>query len=148
MSDKNNFIITLEDSTVNIEIDGGVSIFDVNIETDPEFNIDMTPGGRGYSAYEVALQNDFVGTEEEWLASLRGPKGEPGTYLNKWIDYVTGYLIMPVMIFDSTNYQVFQYEYETPMTLYRKISKISFDDEFYDSYVGGVLSNLIAKKKI
>ena len=29
----------------------------------------------GYSAYEIALNNGFVGTEEEWLASL---KGEPG----------------------------------------------------------------------
>jgi hypothetical protein len=26
----------------------------------------------GYSAYEVAVQNGFVGTEEEWLASLKG----------------------------------------------------------------------------
>lgn len=36
---------------------------------------------RGYSAYEVAVQNGFVGTEEEWLESLvgpQGPEGEPG----------------------------------------------------------------------
>ena len=25
---------------------------------------------RGYSAYEIAVQNGFVGSEEEWLASL------------------------------------------------------------------------------
>ena len=25
---------------------------------------------RGYSAYEIAVQHGFVGTEEEWLASL------------------------------------------------------------------------------
>lgn len=41
-------------------------------------------GARGYSAYEVAVQNGFVGTEAEWLESLvgpqgsQGPKGEPG----------------------------------------------------------------------
>lgn len=29
-------------------------------------------GKDGKSAYEVALDNDFVGTEEEWLESLRG----------------------------------------------------------------------------
>lgn len=29
-------------------------------------------GPRGYSAYEIAVQNGFVGTEEEWLASLQG----------------------------------------------------------------------------
>lgn len=31
---------------------------------------------RGYSAYEVALINGFDGTEEEWLASLKGPPGQ------------------------------------------------------------------------
>lgn len=33
---------------------------------------------RGYSAYEVAVINGFNGTEEEWLASLKGEKGQPG----------------------------------------------------------------------
>lgn len=28
---------------------------------------------RGYSAYEVAVLNGFVGTEQEWLNSLIGP---------------------------------------------------------------------------
>ena len=36
-------------------------------------------GSRGYSAYEVAVLNGFVGTEEEWLDSLKGEPGEPGT---------------------------------------------------------------------
>lgn len=30
---------------------------------------------RGYSAYEIAVRNGFIGTEQEWLESL---KGEPG----------------------------------------------------------------------
>jgi len=30
------------------------------------------PGPRGYSAYEVAVQNGYSGTEEEWIASLYG----------------------------------------------------------------------------
>jgi hypothetical protein len=28
-------------------------------------------GFRGYSAYEIALQNGFVGSEPEWIASLQ-----------------------------------------------------------------------------
>lgn len=32
-------------------------------------------GERGYSAYEIALQNGYIGTEEEWLASLEGEDG-------------------------------------------------------------------------
>lgn len=35
-------------------------------------------GTRGYSAYEVAVQNGFVGTEQEWLDSLVGPVGNQG----------------------------------------------------------------------
>jgi len=30
----------------------------------------MVEGARGYSAYEIAVQNGFEGTESEWLASL------------------------------------------------------------------------------
>lgn len=33
----------------------------------------------GYSAYEIAVQNGFEGTVEEWLKSIKGEKGEPGT---------------------------------------------------------------------
>lgn len=33
----------------------------------------------GYSAYEVAVLNGFKGTEQEWLDSLIGPQGIPGT---------------------------------------------------------------------
>ena len=50
----------------------------------PPIGID-TRGPRGYSAYEIALRNGFVGTEEEWLESLQngppgdtGPQGPPG----------------------------------------------------------------------
>lgn len=32
----------------------------------------------GLSAYDIAVQNGFVGTEAEWIASLKGDKGEKG----------------------------------------------------------------------
>ncbi|WP_051681317.1 collagen-like protein [Virgibacillus alimentarius] len=35
-------------------------------------------GKDGKSAYQVAVDNGFEGTEEEWLASLKGPKGDTG----------------------------------------------------------------------
>lgn len=34
------------------------------------------PTLRGYSAYETACQNGFEGTEQEWLESLKGAKGD------------------------------------------------------------------------
>jgi hypothetical protein len=36
------------------------------------------PGADGKSAYEIAVDNGFEGTEQEWLDSLVGPQGEPG----------------------------------------------------------------------
>ena len=46
------------------------------------------PAIAGRSAYKTALKNGFVGTEKEWLDSL---KGEPGYTPQKGIDYVDGY---------------------------------------------------------
>lgn len=37
-----------------------------------------TDGKDGLSAYEIALNNGFVGTESEWLASLKGKDGADG----------------------------------------------------------------------
>lgn len=35
-------------------------------------------GDNGASAYEVAVNNGFVGTEQEWLLSLKGKDGKDG----------------------------------------------------------------------
>lgn len=40
---------------------------------------DGPPGQDGASAYEVAVDNGFGGTEAEWLESLIGPEGPPGS---------------------------------------------------------------------
>ena len=60
-------------------------------------------GDPGKSAYEIAVEHGYVGTEEEWLASLhgatgaqgpqgeQGPQGDPG---------VSGGMLFPVMNFD------------------------------------------------
>ena len=37
------------------------------------------PGPAGKSAYQVALDNGYEGTQEEWLETLVGPQGDPGT---------------------------------------------------------------------
>ena len=36
------------------------------------------PGAPGKSAYEIAVDHGFKGTEAEWLESLRGEKGDKG----------------------------------------------------------------------
>ena len=37
---------------------------------------------RGYSAYDIAVIEGFEGTVEEWLASLKGDKGDPGEVIH------------------------------------------------------------------
>src|SRR5690606_21963258 len=37
-----------------------------------------TQGPPGKSAYEIAVENGFEGTEQEWLESLVGPQGPKG----------------------------------------------------------------------
>jgi hypothetical protein len=47
------------------------------------------PGPPGESAYEIALRRGFTGTEEEWLATLRGPF-EPAGDLQPPDDFTRG----------------------------------------------------------
>lgn len=51
--------------------------------------LDETEGGEGLSAYEIAVKNGFEGSEQEWLESLKGLKGDPGYTPKKGIDYYT-----------------------------------------------------------
>lgn len=39
----------------------------------------------GKSAYEIAVENGFIGTESEWLESLKGVKGDPGEPGNDYV---------------------------------------------------------------
>lgn len=41
-------------------------------------DVQTLKGDRGYSAYEIAVQNGFEGTEAEWLESLHGADGKDG----------------------------------------------------------------------
>ena len=49
-------------------------------DTEWKFISDLSgaQGIQGLSAYQVAVQEGFVGTEEEWLQSLKGDKGDKG----------------------------------------------------------------------
>ena len=47
---------------------------------------------RGKSAYEIAVENGFNGTEAEWLASLKGATGAPGANGKDGTDGKTPYV--------------------------------------------------------
>lgn len=51
-------------------------------------------GEPGISAYEVAVENGFVGTETQWLASLVGATGEQGPLgspMSVWVGTQSAY---------------------------------------------------------
>lgn len=68
------------------------------------FTSTISSGSNGLSAYEIAVRNGFVGTEQEWLASLKTPAsdsldelydsavehGYTGTYLDFLKEYLGG----------------------------------------------------------
>ncbi len=58
----------------------------------------------GKSAYEIAVENGFSGTEQEWLASLKGEKGADGTKVE---DVQISYEVDE----DGTVYTVFTFTY-------------------------------------
>ena len=56
---------------------------------DKDGNILDIPALNGESAYNIAVKNGFVGTEAEWIESLKGEKGEIGKTPIKGVDYWT-----------------------------------------------------------
>lgn len=64
-------IILQSSNPVDISLDNNKSV-EVTNETK------AIRGPRGYSNYQIAVQNGFTGSEAEWLLSLVGPQGIPG----------------------------------------------------------------------
>lgn len=49
----------------------------LNIKLDKDTTLQLLEGP-GKSAYAIAVAHGFKGSEQDWLDSLRGPKGDPG----------------------------------------------------------------------
>lgn len=47
-------------------------------EPGPDWQLAVKQAGAGASAYDIAKKAGFTGSENEWLASLRGPAGDKG----------------------------------------------------------------------
>lgn len=73
----------INDEWVPIVIGKQGPIGETGPQGDPGLNgTDGADGTDGVSAYQVAVDNGFVGTEEEWLDSLIGPTGPAGSIDN------------------------------------------------------------------
>lgn len=65
-------------TTTPARIDCDKSILCDDIAGTKSEGVIVTKGEQGFSAYEVAVNNGFEGTEEEWLESLKGSGGGGG----------------------------------------------------------------------
>lgn len=63
--------------TISISEDG-YWVIDGQVSEIPAIGHDGKDGNDGLSAYQVAVNNGYEGTEQEWLASLRGQDGANG----------------------------------------------------------------------
>ncbi len=54
----------------------GVNILSLASTAAGQGQVDPPQGEEGKSAYEIAVENGFVGTEQEWLDSLKGEEGD------------------------------------------------------------------------
>lgn len=118
-------------------------------------------GAQGLSAYDIAVANGFVGTEAEWLESLKSITtlvtsgfGENIEYNSEtqtlkidkynWMDLARGYKEIPILFETTSTGTIYQYIYQT-MTLYRYIATDLSEDAFYDS---STLTTKLCEKKI
>lgn len=60
-------------------VDHGKRIETIESADPPADGEDGQDGTDGKSAYQIAVDNGFQGTESEWLESLKGQDGEDGT---------------------------------------------------------------------
>ena len=97
-------------------------------------NIELT---EGKSAYQVAVENGFEGTEEEWVQSLKGNQGEKGdafTYEDFTEEQLQG-LVGPKGEFDmETLYDILETEDKTVIGAINELFKMIKDwmDPVYD----------------
>ena len=77
VTDTIDVVVAEEQVDININSSQNVEVVNINVE-------DVVKGVDGLSAYQVAVNNGFVGTEQEWLDSLAS-EGASSDYLAYYI---------------------------------------------------------------
>lgn len=84
---------------------------EVDVPVDPLVIAGIIGPLRGYSAYEVAVKNGFIGTEAEWIAWFRQPAIEAANTAltaaqnaQDKADYIEGLELITADLYDETEY--------------------------------------------
>lgn len=62
----------------SLEFEWNGTSLGVRVEGEEGFNFQNLQGEKGKTAYEMAVENGYSGTQEEWLETLKGDKGDKG----------------------------------------------------------------------
>ena len=57
---------------------GSTDKYEIKYSDGESFFFDVTNGSDGKSAFDIAVENGFIGNETEWLESLKGDSGKEG----------------------------------------------------------------------
>jgi hypothetical protein len=153
-----------EDVTVIIEPTENLTTIVIDDNCEQVTIIAEGLGAQGLSAYDIAVANGFVGTEEEWLLSLEvkgvPQGGEAGMQLFKttatdyetnwafsWEYLVANWSVIPTLNTAITGGDV--YNYELNGTLRYRFVPTTYtptQDAFYTSFNGTSVTGLITKR--
>jgi hypothetical protein len=162
-----NLAVVKTNTKMNLPVETQIITATYNFTVNPngiivdEFLATIAKGEPGISAYEVAVENGFIGTETEWLESLKSITdlvtsgfGEDIEYdaetqtltIDKynWMDLARGYKEIPTLHSTTSTGTIYQYIYQT-MTLYRYIATDLSEDAFYNN---STLTTKLCEKKI
>ena len=116
----------------------GVGIENVDIDFDGNLTVTLTDGNQIDAGSITPLKDRDV------YISSTVSKGEASL---TWIDYATGFTSDPTLTQTIATGDVYTYTYASD-TLYRLVPSGSEQDAFYSVFAGGVLSALVATKRI
>jgi len=152
-----------DDVTVIIEAQEDFTTVVIENDCEDVTIISSGLGANGLSAYEIAVANGFVGTDEEWLESLKpvltlvtSGFGENLEYdaetqtltIDKYnfLDLARGYKFgtIPTQVSTTATGIIFEYEYITK-NLFRYIANDLSEDAFYEELA---LTNKVCEKQI
>jgi hypothetical protein len=85
--------IALSNQAITELIDNGDGTITYINESGLSTTIDLAAGSAGLSAYQIAVNNGFSGTEAQWLTSLQGANGADGATGQDGIDGLSAYQI-------------------------------------------------------
>ena len=84
-------------------VSSGIETYDTVVQQSSDVINKLLKLTQGQSAYDIAIDNGFVGTKAEWLESLKGSEGAPVNWRGAWGEN-TEYSKLDAVFYDGSSY--------------------------------------------